>query len=215
MKDFYASDSVMRRLISAYPTIKDYSDFEDNMIMVNVFAYDTDWKVEIFEDSTLLTTTRFWGEDPLYNLCYPRPRFIETGYKSVTKGFLATKNSHLFVARASSADRPVTVRVTDHFGNVYTSAIRRPLPYDMLTGREQTDTEVTGISAPLAGDDNISVSTTDGGLEITTPRACRITITSTDGTARRLRLRAGSNSVSLSRGVYIITAKKTSVKVVL
>lgn len=109
----------------------------------------------------------------------------------------------------------MTVRVTDHFGNVYTSAIRRPLPYDMLTGREQTDTEVTGISAPLAGDDNISVSTTDGGLEITTPRACRITITSTDGTARRLRLRAGSNSVSLSRGVYIITAKKTSVKVVL
>lgn len=215
VKDFYASDSVMRKLITAYPTIKDYSDFEDNMIMVNVFAYDTDWKVEIFEDGEPLTPVRITGEDPLYNLCYSRPRYAETGCKSVSKGFLATKVSHLFVARASSADRPVTVRVTDHFGNVYTSAIRRPLPYDMLTGREQTDTEVTGISAPLAGDDNISVSTTDGGLEITTPRACRITITSTDGTARRLRLRAGSNSVSLSRGVYIITAKKTSVKVVL
>ena len=96
----------------------------DNQILINVWNYDTNWKVEAFENGTPLAVTRTYGYDPLHIIAYDAKR-IQTGGKD-KNSFKSTPTSHLFKATASSATSTVTIRVTDRFGNVYTEEMERP-----------------------------------------------------------------------------------------
>lgn len=96
----------------------------DNQILINVWNYDTNWKVEAFENGTPLAVTRTYGYDPLHIIAYDAKR-IQAGGKD-KNSFKSTPTAHLFKATASSATSTVTIRVTDRFGNVYTEEMERP-----------------------------------------------------------------------------------------
>ena len=96
--------------------------FGDNIILVNVWDYDEDWKVEISENGTPLSVSEVGVYDPLHIYAMTIPRLND--YNTTT--FSTAKWRHFFQATASAADTPVTVTVTDRYGNVYTETMDRP-----------------------------------------------------------------------------------------
>ncbi|MCR5408031.1 MAG: calcineurin-like phosphoesterase C-terminal domain-containing protein, partial [Bacteroidales bacterium] len=97
--------------------------YGDNVILVNVWDYDDDWKVEISENGTPLDVAEVGVYDPLHIEAMTIPRFNKY---SGTTTFSTAKWLHFFQATASAADTPVTVKVTDRYGNVYTENMVRP-----------------------------------------------------------------------------------------
>lgn len=138
MKQFYAYDmNVVKPIIEGYADVlntqsdpardtagHDYKDVVDNAIYINVWNYDPEWKVEVFEGTRSLTVARIYDRDPLHSLAYDVP-FVKRGGE-LTSDNASVRNSHMFKAVASSATSTVTVKVTDRFGKVYTETMTRP-----------------------------------------------------------------------------------------
>lgn len=108
---------------SGYPKYYNHiQGYGDNIILVNVWDYDDDWKVEISENGTPLQVSEVGVYDPLHIYAMTIPRLNK--YNTTT--FSTAKWRHFFQATASAPDSPVTVKVTDRFGNVYTEEMIRP-----------------------------------------------------------------------------------------
>lgn len=113
-------------LAKATPGSRWHERSDSNDIVINVFAYDPEWKVEALEDGRPLKITRENGYDPLHLISVMMPR-LNSGQK-VTDGARPSLTSHLFRARTSSPDSKVEVRVTDPDGHVSTAIVKRPRP---------------------------------------------------------------------------------------
>ena len=96
--------------------------YGDNIILVNVWDYDEDWEVEIFENGAPLDVSEVGVYDPLHIYAMTIPRL--NNYNTTT--FSTAKWRHFFQATASAADTPVTVKVTDRYGRVFTEEMVRP-----------------------------------------------------------------------------------------
>lgn len=125
IRNFYKTDERAVKLIQFFPKRVDFSKAEDNEILINVFNYDTDWKIEVVENGVPLDIKRISTEDPLHTLCFDLPTFKSKGWRfGANSGTI--RNTHMFVAKAKSAEAPVIIKVTDSFGNVYTLTMVRP-----------------------------------------------------------------------------------------
>ncbi len=100
--------------------------FEENSVLINVFAWDDDWKLEVTENGTSLPTARLHAIDPAYLLAYALPRH-KRGENVAPQHHHGTL--HIFKAVASSPTTPVTVKVTDTFGHTYTTTLTRPAAF--------------------------------------------------------------------------------------
>lgn len=132
VKEFYNTDATIKAIMKNYPSRTNYGTIADNTIYVNVFNYDIDWKVEIFEGDTQLTPKRINAEDPLHTLVYDVAKWKATG--TITESFTTNRTGHMFTASATTADKPISVRVTDSFGNVYTDTLERPIAFTEKIG---------------------------------------------------------------------------------
>lgn len=97
-----------------------------NEVLINVFAYDPRWKVEVTENGKQLAVTRENGYDPLHiisQMCY---RLQNKG--TVTATHQPALTSHLFRVTASSPTSTLEVKVTDHEGRVHSETMTRPKP---------------------------------------------------------------------------------------
>ena len=101
--------------------------YGDNVILVNVWDYDDDWKVEISENGTPLDVEEVGVYDPLHIYAMTIPRLNK--YNTTT--FSTAKWRHFFQATASAPDTPVTVKVTDRYGKVYTEEMTRPKAFSV------------------------------------------------------------------------------------
>lgn len=106
----------------------DGSPIEPNHILIDIFAFAPGWKVEAFENDTPLTVNRVSSFDPLSIISDCCQRFDKTGKNSMTK---VAKVSHLFSVTAQNADTPITIKVTDEFGNVYSRVMNRPAEFSL------------------------------------------------------------------------------------
>lgn len=89
---------------------------ESDVLLVNVFNWDPQWKVEATEGGNALEVVRTAGYDPLY-------KQIRTETKTLIHrptAFLTCVNAHMFRVKRVNKEEPVIVTVTDRFGNVYT-----------------------------------------------------------------------------------------------
>lgn len=96
----------------------------DNMVFVNVFAWDDRWKIEMTEEGKSLKVTQINALDP-YHLISLGCKMIDNNEK-LTNGPLPSLTAHFFKAQASSATSTVTIKVTDPYGRVYTEEMVRP-----------------------------------------------------------------------------------------
>lgn len=110
-------------------------NFESNVIYVNVWDWDETWNVEIIEDGNPLEVTRVGSSyDPLHIVAFTAPR-LKISSASESPSFQTRKWNHYFQATASSATTPVTVRVTDRYGNVFTEEMTRPKDFSIAEYR--------------------------------------------------------------------------------
>ncbi|MBO4263330.1 MAG: calcineurin-like phosphoesterase C-terminal domain-containing protein [Bacteroidales bacterium] len=125
--------------ITKYPSefaeyLKTYGNYgtesSANQVLVNVWDYNTNWKVEASEDNQHFTAcTRAWGYDPLYIIAYTAQRFKSTSSPTFKPG----NCWHLFTYKASSASSTVYIKVTDDEGRVYTEMMKRPKTFSLAT----------------------------------------------------------------------------------
>ncbi|MBQ0116031.1 MAG: calcineurin-like phosphoesterase C-terminal domain-containing protein [Bacteroidales bacterium] len=133
VRTFFSSSREVRKLAEFYPKLypyyqKTFGNVPENQIMINVFDYDTDWKVEVIEDGAPLEVKRTVGVDPFYIL---GANAAYIGIEDRPNGLLnPLKTTHLFVAQATTRNRPVQVRVTDSFGRTYTETLSRPKAFN-------------------------------------------------------------------------------------
>ena len=91
-----------------------------NEVILNVWNYDSRWKIEVKEDGKSLNVRRFTGKDPLHFL-YSAKRMDRN--KSAD---FSSNNNHMFKVTASSQTSTLEIKVTDRFGNEYTETMKRP-----------------------------------------------------------------------------------------
>jgi hypothetical protein len=95
-----------------------------NEVMLNVWNYDSKWKIEVEEDGHKLPVTRVMTYDPLHIISYNAQRIREGGAEYLT--FPTYLTAHLFKVKASSSTSTLHIKVTDRFGNVYKETMTRP-----------------------------------------------------------------------------------------
>lgn len=121
-----------------------------NKILVNVFAYDPRWKVEILEEGQPLKVTRVNRYDPLFILSGACCRLNTDKQLATTNQFNPVLEAHYFEAQASSATSTVTINVTDEYGNIYTEVMTRPKEFSIA--RYLPGTAGASVAQPSADD---------------------------------------------------------------
>ena len=127
VKEFYNTNATMQAILTKYTTRTNYGKYGNNMLLLNVYNYDPNWNIEVTENNKKLPVTRSYIEDPLHTLAYDVPRMAQNN--SLTSDFMSNKSLHIFTVQCETATAPVTVKVTDAFGNVYEQQVQRPIPY--------------------------------------------------------------------------------------
>lgn len=101
-----------------------------NQVLINVWDYNSDWKISVTEGSKELKVSQITAYDPLYMITYAAGRY-SAGAASLS--FVPHKTHHIFSVNASSADSDLEVKVTDDEGTVYTQTVDRPLAFSIET----------------------------------------------------------------------------------
>lgn len=127
VKNYFATDAAALKYLSKYSYRTNYSKVAANTVYINVWNYDTKWKVEASENGTPLTVTRISAEDPLHTISYDVPRAQSA---SLTSDFVSQATQHIFSVQSSSANSAIEIKVTDRFGNVYTESMTRPKAFN-------------------------------------------------------------------------------------
>lgn len=93
-----------------------------NEVILNVWDWNKNWKVEVTENGKALKVSQFTGYDPIFHLAYSNYRYNSTASPS----FSAFKTNHLFKVTASGPSSTLEIKVTDDEGRVYTETMTRP-----------------------------------------------------------------------------------------
>lgn len=96
----------------------------NNEVLINVWGYDVQWKIEVTENNQPLKVSRVKEKDPLHIISYEALR-LNAG-ATPTDAFETEKTPHFFKVKATSVNSTLTIKVTDRFGNVYTEIMERP-----------------------------------------------------------------------------------------
>ncbi|MHB9143501.1 MAG: calcineurin-like phosphoesterase C-terminal domain-containing protein [Paludibacter sp.] len=87
-------------------------------IIANVYNYDSSWKVEWYENDSLIgNMQQYWGEDPLAKELYIPGKNKKYSWLGVEE------THHLFKAKVLNINSKITIKVTDRFGNIYIKGI--------------------------------------------------------------------------------------------
>lgn len=100
------------------------SPSSNNEVLINVWGYDVQWKIEVTENNQPLKVSRVKEKDPLHIISYEALR-LNAG-ATPTDAFETEKTPHFFKVKATTVNSTLTIKVTDRFGNVYTEIMERP-----------------------------------------------------------------------------------------
>ncbi len=106
--------------------VTSFNGFAANDVLINVWNYDSSWKVSVTENGKELTVTPLWAYDPLHVIALTAKRMST----ATSPSFCTDSFTHFFKVNASSASSTLSVKVTDRFGNVYTETMTRPKAFN-------------------------------------------------------------------------------------
>ncbi len=213
VKNYFATSDSVKKFLSVYPSRTTYSSVGKNVVYINVFGYDTDWKVEVYEGRLKPSVTRIRTEDPFHTIAYDIPRTVGNG--SCTSDFVSNMTAHLFQVSTTTPTMPITVRVTDSFGNVYVQSIERPHPFNLNMEKLQLSEDFTDVPSTEMLSKVKVYSPSRGQLCIESPVEQAALVALPDGTFRKVTLQRGSNILSAGPhpGVCIIKVGEETKKV--
>ncbi|MBP1614828.1 MAG: hypothetical protein H6Q13_2276 [Bacteroidetes bacterium] len=120
-----STDAALAEYAGTYATSN-----QNNEVLINVWGYDTSWKIDVTEEGKALTVTRVSDLDPLHIISYEAKR-LNVGAVP-TSSFVTCQTAHLFKVKASSASSTLIIKVTDRFGTVYSETMTRPKDFTYL-----------------------------------------------------------------------------------
>jgi hypothetical protein len=100
----------------------DYGDLDDNIIYINVWDYDSKWKIEVTEEgnSTPLTVTRVFDRDPLHTATTD-VILGKTGLLIEERASVRTP--HIWQVVTDEDDTDLTIKVTNRFGEEFVQTL--------------------------------------------------------------------------------------------
>lgn len=99
-----------------------------NELLVNVFNYDDNWKIECFENNVKVDSiSQIVDVDPIAKQIY------KPGKNKVHRWLAYKKTGHLFKIKIQDPNSEIKIVVTDRFGNTYKKTIS---PYKMVWNDE-------------------------------------------------------------------------------
>ena len=98
-----------------------------NEVYINVWNYDTQWRIEVTENGVSLPVTRISDYDPLHLRAYMYERYNA----KEEAGHPTNITSHMFKVTASAPNTTLEIKATDRFGNVYTESMTRPKDFSV------------------------------------------------------------------------------------
>ena len=132
VRDYYRNDGAMRTFVRHFDKRNDYATIEDNMLLINVWAWESKWKISVSEDGVELPVEHRKSENPQFTLDYYLPKSAwddNSKNRWPAKYNDPTLKPHYFWVKASSPNSTVTVKVTDTFGHEYVQTVQRPKPF--------------------------------------------------------------------------------------
>ena len=129
VREYFKNSGEARVFFSRYPDRTDYATYEaDNVVMINVWDWASDWKISVKEDGKELAVTRKKAEHPHMLACLDIPNTLWLA-KFTSKNNRRKAHPHMFHVTTSAPNSTIEVTVTDSFGNVYTETMVRPKPF--------------------------------------------------------------------------------------
>lgn len=135
VREYYRSDYALRTMMRHYPNRIDYSNIEDNMLLIGVWAWQSDWTLSVSENGVELPVEHRKSENPQFTLDYhlPKASWDDNGKaRWPAKYDNAALHPNYFWAKASSPESTIIVKVTDSFGRQYTEVVERPKAFGKL-----------------------------------------------------------------------------------
>ncbi len=108
------------------PFVNAMQAYGSNEILLNIWNYAPDWKIEITENGKSLSYTTVYEYDPLH---------ITAQSALKMNIFITEKSHHFFRVKTSSATSTIEIKVTDSFGRVYKETMTRPKEFSILNYR--------------------------------------------------------------------------------
>ena len=110
-----------------------YPGSSDNEVLINIWNWDTDWKLSVTENGNALEPTRVVAYDPLHIIAYTAKRLN----KNANATFATARSNHFFKVKASSPSSTLEITVTDRFGNTYKETMQRPKDFTIETYKSE------------------------------------------------------------------------------
>ncbi len=124
VRRYYNESDELTKFVERYSNRRDFRKIEDNVVYLNIWDWAPDWKISVTENGRELEVVREQTEDPLYTISYELTKIKEAGrYPASCAERL---QNHIFTVKASSASSTLEIKVTNHFGKVYTERMVRP-----------------------------------------------------------------------------------------
>ena len=115
--------------------IADYTGEQKNEVLLNVWNYNTRWKVEVKTAAGQTLDVRQVGAyDPVQIMAQSLIRMNNSTITSTPVG-TPSQRYHFFKVTAPDADTDLVITVTDDFGRTYTENMERPKKFDVDTYR--------------------------------------------------------------------------------
>lgn len=148
VRDYYSERGEARSLLAHHPAFRDFSKEKDNMVLVNVWAWESNWRVSVTENGVELPLTHKRFENPQFTLAYSLPKMAWRDLWP-TKEKSPALHPHMFLCQASSPSSTIIVTVTDGFGRSWSQLVERPKAFSkdiseknvLIPGSESTLTE--------------------------------------------------------------------------
>ena len=131
VRDYFATNGEVKVFLDHFPARTNYAQWPtENSIMVHVWDWAPDWKIEMTENGMPLEVKRKKAENPqmIVGLDIPNTVWLIKFDKKNNKRKL---HPHMFHAVASAPDTTIEVTVTDSFGNKYHQTMERPKPFSV------------------------------------------------------------------------------------
>ena len=132
VSDFYRNSGEMRVFLDHFPKRTDYGKEKfRGKVMIHVWDWANDWKIEVTENGTPLEVIRQKAENPQYVLAYEIPKRLWWFDLNSASSRKKIRHPHMFHVTPSSATSTLEVTVTDRFGNKYHQTMERPKAFHL------------------------------------------------------------------------------------
>lgn len=124
LKEFFSTDTEAKTFLKYFPKWGKYDKLPDNSILIQVWAWDPNGKLDVYENGKPLHVEPVWEIHPDYFAITAIQKAEWTGdYK---KGLREPKKTRLFLVEASDDKGPLEISYTDAFGRTDHRTFNRP-----------------------------------------------------------------------------------------